>query len=159
MKYLLTVAASLATLTASPALAIDGTADALQEVIADLSIAKDRDLNFGSAPRNDGPKTIDSSSNDTDSAQFTVTGNPSTAYTVTVPAGTVTMQKGAGGTADTEIDVTGFTYYSETTSAQNSASTGVGGTDQLRIGAQRDPIGATEEVGNFSGNFTVTVVY
>jgi hypothetical protein len=148
------------TLVGSQAMAASDDAQALQQVQADLAINNTRDLDFGLAAKGAGPAVIDAQANVTDSASFAISGDASTAYTVSVPAnGVVVMKKNGGGTSNTEIAVNDFGYFSVTSASASSASTNASGVDELRIGATRDPIDATEEAGDFVATFTVSVVY
>jgi hypothetical protein len=156
------VASGLYAATASQAYGVDGQADAKQVVFQDFAMQKDRDLNFGSAARGAVAKSIAASTNDVDSAQFTITGAANDTYSVVVPAdGTVKMVKSGttGGTSDIEIDVNEFGFFSETLASAASGQLSAGGTDQLRIGATRDPIDANEQPGNYSATFTVSVAH
>jgi len=132
------------------------TADALQTVTAAISIAKVSDLDFGTGAQGDGAKAVaPGAAENAENASFTVTGEASQAYTISLPAdGSVVMSTGGGGTADTEIGVEGFTSFPDTT-----GTLGAGGTETLYVGATRDALRATQTPGSYSGVFTVTVVY
>lgn len=129
------------------------TAQALATVIASINISRTQDLNFGQAAPGDGAKTV-GSADTINSAAFSVTGEASKVYTITLPSSTVTMTTSGGSTADRQIDITTFT--------SNPSSTGTlasNGTQTLYVGATRAAVRNTQETGSYSGTFTVTVAY
>lgn len=132
------------------------TANALQVVITSISITKVSDLDFGSAAQGDAAKTVaPGAAENAENASFTVAGEPSTAYTITLPAdGAVKMVTAGGGAANKEINVTSFA-----SSPSGTGTIGAGGTQTLFVGATRDALLAGQTTGSYSGAFTVAVVY
>jgi hypothetical protein len=141
----------------STLMAASTTADATIRVITDISIAKDvgKDLLFPDAVRGQAAHTIAPA--DAESAQFTVSGAPNKAYTITLPAdGVVVMQTGGGG-ANQDIAVNTFT--SSPAAGANGLTNGAG-TQALRVGATRGAIGAAQVIANdYTATFTVIVAY
>ncbi len=128
------------------AASVNATANAT--VIQALSITKTQDLNFGTGARSDAAKVIAPAG--ATAAIFTVSGQPSTAYTITLPT-TINMTR-TGGTETLAVN----------TFTSTPSSTGLiaaGGTQSLRVGATRVAIPAAQAVGSYVGTFTVTVVY
>lgn len=120
-------------------------------ILITIAVTKIADLVFGEAAQGTAAKTVTTS--DTGRAQFTVTGQPSTAYQITLPS-TVTMIVGGGATADTQIVVNTFT------SSPTSPDTIPGsGTQTVYVGATRAAIRATQTAGNYSTTVPVTVTY
>ena len=137
--------------------AVTGTAAANATIISAISIAQVSDLEFGSAPQGDAAKTVaPGTSEDAENASFNVSGEASTAYTISVPAdGSVVMQTGGGGANET-IAVDSFISYPA--AGANGLLDGTGG-QLLLIGATRSALGATQVTGSYTTNFTVDVVY
>lgn len=81
-------------------------------------------------------------------ARFTVSGDPLTNYTITLPS-SVTLSDGASHsmTVDSFVDSLGGT-----------GTTNLSGTDSFTVGATLQ-INAGQPVGGYSGEFTVTVNY
>jgi hypothetical protein len=132
------------------------TANATATVIASIGIVKVSDLAFGTAAPGDAtatvlPGTIENASN----ASFTVSGQASTAYTITLPS-SVTMTTGVGG-ANRTILVNAFASFP--TAGAGTGLIGGGGTQLLLVGATRAAIGASQVAGAYSAAFTVTVNY
>ena len=133
--------------------AASDTAQALAVVTAAISIAQVSDLDFGSAAQGDGASTVAPASG----AEFTVTGQASTAYTITLPAdSTVQMITGGGATADEQIDVDSF--VSVPAAGANGLLSGAG-SQTLNVGATRAALGASQTAGSYAATFTVDVVY
>lgn len=135
--------------------AISTTADALQVVIASLSISKVSDLDFGSAPQGDPLKVVAAgTAEDASNASFNIAGAPSTAYTITLPSnGTVVMQTAGGGT-NKDIAVDSFASFPSGTGLLDGS-----GNQLLLVGATRAALGASQVTGSYTGSFTVAVVY
>lgn len=135
--------------------AASDTANAIQTVIAAIAIAQVSDLDFGTAPQGDAAKTVaPGTAEDAENASFAVTGEPSTSYTITLPAdSTVVMTTGAGGANET-IAVDSFTSFPVTTGTLDGS-----GAQSLFVGATRAALGASQVAGSYTGAFTVTVVY
>ncbi|CBW27160.1 hypothetical protein BMS_2363 [Halobacteriovorax marinus SJ] len=135
--------------------AASDTAQALAVVTAAINIAQVSDLDFGSSVQGDAASTV--APGDGTAAEFAVTGQANTAYTITLPAdATVTMITGAGATADEQIGVNSF--VSTPAAGANGLLDG-SGAQTLNVGATRDALSATQVAGNYSANFTVDVVY
>lgn len=157
MKNLIKLGLVLAFIT-NHANAASVNANANQIVTAAIAIVKVSDLEFGSAAQGDASKTVaPGSSENSENASFTVTGQPSTAYTITLPVdGTVKMITAGGGTSDTEINVNSF---ASTPAAGANGLLNGSGTETLFAGATRAALSATQVTGTYTGAFTVTVVY
>lgn len=141
----------------SSAIAATDTASANASVTAAIAIAQVSDLEFGSAVQGDIAKTVTpATAENAENASFSITGEASTAFTITLPAdSTVVMQTGAGGLNET-IDVDSFASYPA--AGANGLLDGTGQQD-LYIGATRAVIGAAQVPGSYTTTFTVEVVY
>ena len=118
----------------------------------EITITKVADLAFGQGVQGDPAVTI--TAGNAGSASFTVGGNASASYTITLPATTVNMTTGSGTPPNQVIAVTSFT--------SSPANTGVltaGGTQTLYVGATRAALLAAQTAGSYTGTFTVTVNY
>lgn len=147
--------ATLGLMTIDVAKAASTTAQALAVVTAAIDIAQVADLDFGSSVQGDVAKTVAPA--DATAAEFTVTGQPSTAYTITLPTdGTVTMITGGGASADEQITVNSFA--SSPAAGANGMLDG-SGSETLKVGATRSALSATQVAGNYAATFTVDVVY
>ena len=149
------------------------TASAKATVITPLTIVKDSDadLKFGTVSQNNGAAgTVVvlpaggrsatggarlSAAGPGAAAAFTVTGETTSAYTITLPTSDVTLTGSASGT------MTANTF----TVAQGAAGTVVGnvgtlvgGTGNLNVGATLT-MGASQPSGDYTGSFAVTVAY
>ncbi|RZJ10617.1 MAG: DUF4402 domain-containing protein [Rubrivivax sp.] len=83
-------------------------------------------------------------------AQFTVSGTPSAAYSISLPMdGTVFLSDGASGS----MALNGFT-----SSPSVSGVLSGGGTQQVNVGATLT-VASSQAPGSYSGNFSVTVNY
>lgn len=122
-------------------------------VIAAISITKTGDLLFGTAVQGDVSKTVLPA--DATAAVFNVSGQPSTAYTITLPA-PVTMITGTGLAANQQILVNNFT---STPAAGVNGMLSVGGTQVLRVGATRSALLSNQVAGSYTTSFTVNVIY
>jgi hypothetical protein len=137
--------------------AASDTANATMNVLVALNIAQVSDLVFNDAEAGASSETIaPGSSENANNASFAITGEPSTAYTITLPAdATVVMQTGAGGANET-IAVDSFA--SNPAAGPNGLLDG-SGSQTLYVGATRAALGASQVAGAYSDTFTVTVVY
>lgn len=135
----------------SQAHAASATATAKQRVKSAIKIVNDSDLDFGEAEQ--GADALEIAPSDAGAAQFSVSGQKNTAYSITLPE-SVTMTVDGGGSADKEIQVTSFT--SDPTGTGDLGETG---TQELHVGATRAALSATQEAGDYTGSFEVTVVY
>lgn len=135
--------------------AASDSAQALAVVTAAINIAQVADLDFGSAVQGDVAATV--LPGDPTAAEFSVTGQPSTAYTITLPAdATVQMITGGGATADEQINVNSF---ASTPAAGANGLLDGSGNQSLFVGATRDALSATQVAGSYAATFTVDVVY
>lgn len=134
------------------------TGNAVQVVTAAINIVNVSDLDFGTAAQGDAAKTVaPGTAEDSFNGSFTVTGTASTAYTITLPADSVvTMTTAGGGTADKIIAVNSFTSFP---AAGANGLTDAGGSQLLLVGATRAALSATQVAGNYTGTYTVDVVY
>jgi hypothetical protein len=126
------------------------TANAVQIVFPAISITKDSDLDFGSAPQGDAAKVVAPVSSS--AAGFTVSGDPNRAYTITIPASASMVTTGGG--AKKTIAVTSFV-----SSPSGTGTIGANGTQTLKVGATRAALEKDQVAGRYSGAFTVSVVY
>jgi len=130
------------------------TADAVATVIASISITKTQNLNFGTAAPGDNAKAV-LATDATNAAAFTVSGQANKSYSITLPSTAITMTtSGSAPIADRSIDVSNFT-----SNPSGSGTLDGTGNQTLRVGATRDVIRATQQAGDYSGTFTVTVAY
>ena len=82
-------------------------------------------------------------------AQFTVSGTPSSSYTITLPAdGTVLLSNG-----NHHMAINGFT-----SSPGNTITMPLNGTQMLSVGATLT-VGNTQTPGSYTGSFSVTLNY
>lgn len=136
------------------------TASAFAKVISPIAIAKTTDLNFGTiitgAPGNVTVSpagvlaftgvTVVSPNPNVSAAQFNVTGEPSTAYSI-LPIAATTITNGAQ-----TMTVDSFT------STPPTGLLSAGGAQSLSVGAKLN-VAANQAVGNYAGTFSVTVAY
>lgn len=127
------------------------SATASVPVIATLGLSKVSDLSFGSGVQGDSSKII--TAGGAGSAQFTVSGEPNTAYNITLPTNAL-MTTGDGVGATKQVTVGTFT-----SSPSGSGSLGAGGSQSLYVGATRAALLSNQVTGSYSGSFTVTVAY
>ena len=152
-KKLSLIALSIAALSNSAVYAASTTANARQTVVTAIAIVKVSDLEFGSASQGAVAKTVNAGTvEDAFNASFTVSGEPSTAYTVTLPTSATMIT--AGGGANKTILVNAFTSYKV-----GGGNLSAGGTDTLLVGATRAALGAAQVTGAYTTTFTVDVVY
>lgn len=128
--------------------AVGVTANATVSVIQVLAITKTQDLGFGVAAPGDVAKVVLPA--DTTAAIFKVTGQASQPYTITLPT-TINMTR-TGGTET--IAVNTFTSTPATTGTLSAS-----GSQTLRVGATRAAVPVGQVLGNYTGTFTVTVIY
>ena len=84
-------------------------------------------------------------------AQFNITGDPNATYAVTLPADDVVTITIAGGGSSMAVN-------SFVSSPASTGTLGGGGAQTLKVGATLT-VGASQAVGNYSGTFSVIVVY
>lgn len=130
----------------------DGTAVVVVE--AALTITNVTDLDFGTVVQSDAAGTV--APGDAGASEFAITGQPATAYTITLPAAAINMTTGAGDTAQRQISVD--TWTSNPAAGANGLLDGAG-EQSLFVGATHAAILADQEAGSYSGTFTVEVVY
>ncbi len=127
------------------------SANSLITIIQQLSISKDRDLQFALRAQGGAAETVAPS--DGTSAEFTVTGEPSTTFTLNLPT-TINMVTGDGVGATKQIAVNSFTH-----NLGGSTSLDADGEITLNVGATHGAILSNQVPGSYSGSFTVEVVY
>ena len=152
---------SLAAVAAHAQSSASATASALAKVISPIAITKTADLNFGTIITGPAgtvivsPAGVETASGATvvnpnpnvSAAQFSVTGEPSTAYSIALPS-TITITNGAQ-----TMTVDNFTSNPTPTGLLSGA-----GAQSLAVGARLNVL-ANQAVGNYAGTFTVTVAY
>jgi Domain of unknown function (DUF4402) len=155
----LTVASSLSAAQNSATTSANATA----RIIAPITLVKTADLNFGDVVPSGvaGTVTVTPAAVRTaaggaslgngaavTAAAFTVGGQGSATYAITLPAAAVTLTAGAN-----TMTVDTFT--------SNPSGTGLlsgGGSQTLNVGANLN-VGAAQATGTYSGTFSVTVAY
>ncbi len=151
----------LAAATASAQASATTSASASARVLAKIQLAKVTDLNFGDvvAGASLGTAVVDTAgarsstggvslaAGTVSQASFTVTGEPSKSYTITVPA-SVTISSGGN-----NMTVDSFTF-----SPSSPATLPGGGSDTLNIGATLH-VAANQATGSYTNTFNVTVAY
>jgi hypothetical protein len=137
------------------------SASVFAKVIQPIAIAKTADLNFGAIITGAAgsvtvsPGGVETATGATvvnpnpnvSAAQFTVTGEPSTAYLIVLP-GSVTISNGSQ-------TMTVDNFSSTPTPAGLLSATG---SQSLAVGAKLT-VGANQAVGNYTGTFSVSVAY
>ncbi|HXH37963.1 MAG TPA: DUF4402 domain-containing protein [Thermoanaerobaculia bacterium] len=137
------------------------TASAFAKVITPIAITKNTDLNFGtiiSGPAGTvvvAPNGVETASGATtvnpnpsvSAAQFTVTGQPSTAYSISLPT-SISITNGAQS----------MTVDTFTSNPTPGGLLSAGGSQSLQVGATLNVL-ANQAVGNYAGTFSVTVAY
>jgi len=132
-----------------------GTGTVQATVIAAIAIGTVSPLDFGSGSPGDGTKIVaPGTSESPTNGSFNVTGQPNTAYTISLPA-SVTLTTGIGG-ANRTIVVDSFVSFP---AVGANGLIGAGGTQLLLIGATRAALPTTQVVGSYTGTYTVNVVY
>ena len=170
MNKLLLGAAVIFALAATPALAqntASTSANSSITVYQPISIAKDRNLEFGRVVRpssgagsvtiaNDGTRTpaggVVGLTSTTSAAGFTVTGEGASLVAISIPA-TFQLMNGA-----VPLTVTTTNDLATPASTALSGSLGGTGTKSFNVGGSV-PITDTTASGAYSGSFTVTATY
>ncbi len=129
--------------------AASAVAYATTTVIPAIGIQKTADLAFGSGAPGDTSKQLLPS--ETGAASFTVTGQANSAYQVQLP--TSVNMTGPGGAT---IAVTGF---SSNPQAGANGLLGSSGSQTLKVGATRAALPSTQASGQYTGSFSVSVIY
>jgi len=162
-RILVAVLLSLTAIAASAQAAgsASASASAFAKVITPIAITKTADLNFGtiiSGPAGTvtvSPSGVETASGATvlnpnpnvSAALFSVTGEPSTAYSITLPS-SISITNGAQS----------MTVSSFTSNPTPGGVLSAGGSQSLQVGATL-AVGTNQAVGNYSGTFSVTVAY
>ncbi|WP_374076373.1 DUF4402 domain-containing protein [Bdellovibrio bacteriovorus] len=141
--------------SAAPNFGDSASAVATQRIVHRLQISKVSDLNFGEASPGDGPVTVmPGVSENTENASFEVRGEPSRLYQIILPANnSVKMLNGNGG-ADREILIKEFLSFPARAGTLDGT-----GKSMIFVGAKRDAISNKQKVGDYIGQFYITVVY
>ncbi|MEM1105666.1 MAG: DUF4402 domain-containing protein [Pseudomonadota bacterium] len=161
MKKLL-LAGVASALLAGTAIAADVQSTAGAKIVAPLQITNMTALYFGTiAPSATAADTVivDAAGNKTcgaeltclssdhTAASFNVTGEPESAYTITLPS-SVAISNGNGG----NMTVNAFA------GSKASGTLSLGGTDSFNVGGTLN-VAANQATGEYTGTFTVTVEY
>lgn len=137
--------------------AISTTGIARAVVIAAITITNTSTLAFGTGSRLNPAKTVDpGTSENSSNGSFTVVGQANTSYSITLPAGTITMTTGSGTPASRQIAVTSFQSFP---AAGANGLLDATGEQLLFVGATRAALRADQVAGNYTAAYTVTVIY
>ncbi len=137
------------------AMAATATAQALANVIAQLTITKERDLNFGDLVAGSVAVPVPADPSEVRAAKFMVAGQPNAEFNITLPAdGSVIMRTAGGGSPETEIGVNTFASLPATRGTIDPA-----GSAELFVGATSADLLPTQAQGGYTGDFVVEVVY
>jgi hypothetical protein len=116
-----------------------------------ISITKNSDLNFGSIVAGSTTKVIaPGSSENSENASFTIQGDPNVLFNIILPNTTTLFLNGSG---PQSLQVNTFV-----SNPANSGSLNVSGIRAVYVGASLN-VPLTTTRGNYSGAFTVEVVY
>ena len=144
------------------AIAATATANVSAAIVPAISIAKDTDMNFADVIAGASSGTVVLSTAGARSATggvtlgnsagvaaagFTVTGDPSATYSISLP-GSTTLSSGANS----------MTVNTFTSSPNGTGTLGGGGTQTLAVGATLQ-VGANQAQAVYTGSFDVTVAY
>lgn len=151
-KGMIKVSVLAAVLMSQQAFAANTTGTARQVVTAAIAIANVSDLVFGSAVQGEAAKVVvPGTAENAENGSFNVTGQPSQAYTITLPTTPINLTNGAN-----TIAVGTFTSFPA--AGANGALSGTG-SQLLLVGATRAALSPTQAVGTYTGTYTVDVVY
>ncbi len=140
------------------------TASASATVVSAITITKDVDLDFGDVVASTTAGAVEMSTAGTRTASggatlgnvgssaaasFTVNGDASSSYAITLPSTAITLSDGA----TNEMTVDTFTSDPGATSTLSGA-----GSDTVAVGATLN-VGASQVSGAYTGTFDVTVAY
>ena len=156
------VFAAAVLVTGTTAMAADATGNASATVESAISIVETTAMNFGTfAPTasagtvtiaTTGARTstnVDELASSPSAATFTVTGGNLAAYSITLPASSITLSD--GGSETMSVD----TFVSD---AGGSPALNGSGSDTFNVGAVLT-VGANQVAGSYTGTYTVTVNY
>lgn len=163
-RIALTVVVLSLSATAFAQTSATATANATARVLTPITITKLTDLNFGSlvAGPAAGTVVVDPASARTatggvslvnsafTAAQFNVTGEPSTAYTITLPNAIAITH-----TVNNALSMTVNTF---TSNPSGTGTLSAAGAQQLNVGATLN-VAANQGSGLYTGTFNVTVAY
>jgi hypothetical protein len=133
--------------------AADAVATASLRVVSALSIVSTSDLRFGNSGQGSPTSTIAPDPGSSSSANFTVSGEPGAAFTITLPTDSEVQLSPLSGVGS-PLSVTRFTSYPHGASSLSGL-----GEAQVSVGATRAEIPSTQETGQYEGQFTISVVY
>lgn len=167
MKRAVAMAVISAALGASEAWAQQNSAttsaNASATIVPAIAISKTADLNFGDVVAGSTAGTVVLSTAGARSvtggttlgntagaaaASFSVTGDPSATYAITLPSSAVTLTSGAN-------TMTAGTF---TSNPSGTGTLSAGGSQTVAVGGTLS-VGATQATGTYTGTFNVTVAY
>ncbi len=121
------------------------------QVKKSISISKTQDLDFGLGFTGDTAVSVAATS--AAAAKFTVAGEKNKAYNIVLPAN-VTISTGDGVGPDKQIEISSLS-----SDPNSSGNLGAAGTQVVGVGGMRAALSNSQESGDYSGVFTVTVTY
>jgi hypothetical protein len=131
------------------------SAVAKQRIVNRLQIKKISDLNFGEASPGDGPKQVLAGvAENNENASFEVSGEPNRMYQIVLPADNSVMMINGGGGPNSEIKIKEFSSFPIRVGTLDTNGNG-----NIFVGATREAISLKQKVGDYAGQFFVTVVY
>jgi len=129
------------------------SAEARVKVITSISIAKEKDLEFGEAAPEDPAKSIETSA--TGAASFTVKGQADHSYSIVITS-SVDMVKDGGNASNADHKIRVDSFKSDPSGAGKITA---GGAQTVKVGATRAALSPTQATGDYKGSFDVTVTY
>jgi len=96
-----------------------------------------------------GGVTLSTAGTPATAASYTVSGDGTLTYAITLPAGTITLTDGGSGT---------MTVGTFTSNKSSNAGTLSGGSDTFAVGATLN-VQANQAPGNYTGTFNVSIAY
>ncbi|MNL49879.1 hypothetical protein D3C87_1728470 [compost metagenome] len=131
------------------------SAIAKQQIVHRLQIKKVSDLNFGEASPGDGPKLIPAgTAENAENASFEVRGEPSRMYQIVLPGNNSVVMTTSGGGPNGEITIKEFNSFPARAGVMDP-----NGGSTIYVGALREAISTKQKVGEYTGQFVITVVY
>lgn len=119
-----------------------------------ISITQVSDLDFGSSAAGDIEKVVLPNTMETqENASFLITGDPNTAYSISLPTKSIQLSGPGGGR---KIKVSNFTSF------PLDGANGLldsSGQQMLYVGATRESLPQNQNPGAYTGAFTITVIY